>query len=58
VAIAATGLGLFGTGVRGLTQVDGHLADATQGQPPAQEVKQVRVTRDCPFREPRDDRQL
>jgi hypothetical protein len=58
VAIAATGVGLFGTGVRGLTQLDGHLADATQARPPTQQVKQVHVGRDCPWREPRDDRQF
>jgi hypothetical protein len=58
VAIAATGVGLFGTGVRGLTQLDGHLADATQGHPAIHQVKQVRVGPDCPWREPRDDRQF
>jgi hypothetical protein len=58
VAIAATGVGLFGTGVRGLTQLDGHLADATQGRPAIHQVKQVRVGQDCPGREPRDDRQF
>ena len=58
VAIAATGVGLFGTGVRGLTQLDGHLADATQGRPALHQVKQVRVGPDCPWREPRDDRQF
>jgi hypothetical protein len=46
--IAVTGLGLFGTGVHGLTQVDGKLADAAER--PA--VKQVRDERDgkgdCP----------
>jgi hypothetical protein len=29
VAIAVAGVGLFGSGVRGLTQLDGQLADAT-----------------------------
>ena len=46
--IAVAGLGLFGTGVHGLTQVDGKLADAAER--PA--VKQVRdepgAKRDCP----------
>ena len=46
--IAVAGLGLFGTGVHGLTQVDGRLADAADR--PA--VKQVRdetpKKRDCP----------
>ena len=46
--IAVAGLGLFGTGVHGLTQVDGKLADAAER--PA--VKQVRdepgAKSDCP----------
>jgi len=46
--IAVAGLGLFGTGVHGLTQVDGKLADAAER--PA--VKQVRdepgAKGDCP----------
>jgi hypothetical protein len=46
--IAVAGLGLFGTGVHGLTQVDGKLADAAER--PA--VKQVRdepgAKDDCP----------
>jgi hypothetical protein len=46
--IAVAGLGLFGTGVHGLTQVDGRLADAADR--PA--VKQVRdepgAKGDCP----------
>ncbi|MEA2456430.1 MAG: hypothetical protein QOI45_2692, partial [Thermoleophilaceae bacterium] len=47
VAVAVTGLGLFGTGVRGLTQIDGQLATATK--PPAtREVKQLQVRDDCP----------
>ena len=49
--IAIAGLGLFGTGVHGLTQVDGKLADAAER--PA--VKQVRdepgSKGDCPKRE-------
>ena len=49
--IAIAGLGLFGTGVHGLTQVDGKLADAAER--PA--VKQVRdepgAKGDCPYRE-------
>jgi hypothetical protein len=49
--IAIAGLGLFGTGVHGLTQVDGKLADAAER--PA--VKQVRdepgAKGDCPYRD-------
>ena len=49
--IAVAGLGLFGTGVHGLTQVDGKLADAAER--PA--VKQVRdelgAKGDCPKRD-------
>jgi hypothetical protein len=57
VAVAVAGLGLFGTGVRGLTQLDGQLATATK--PPAtQEVKQVDVRDDCPWENRRDERRL
>jgi hypothetical protein len=54
-AIAVAGLGLFGTGVHGLAQVDGKLADSAD-RPAAHEVRnQVRNERgakdDCPFRE-------
>ncbi|MEA2400986.1 MAG: hypothetical protein QOK00_1389 [Thermoleophilaceae bacterium] len=57
VAVAVTGLGLFGTGVRGLTQIDGQLATATK--PPAtREVKQLQVRDDCPWHDRRDLRRL
>jgi hypothetical protein len=51
VTIVVAGLGLFGTGVHGLAQVDGKLADAADRSV----VKQVRDAAgpkgDCPFRE-------
>jgi hypothetical protein len=37
VAVAAAGVGLFGTGVRGLTELDGRLAGAVE--PAAQQVE-------------------
>jgi hypothetical protein len=57
VAVATAGLGLFGTGVRGLTQIDGQLAGATK-RPATREVKQVEVRDDCPWAHPRDERRL
>jgi hypothetical protein len=49
--IAVAGLGLFGTGVHGLAQVDGKLADA----PDRPAVEQIRdepgAKGDCPKRE-------
>jgi hypothetical protein len=58
VAIAAAGVGLFGTGVRGLTALDGELADAT-GRSPAQEVRSAPEPRDdCPSRDDRRERRL
>jgi hypothetical protein len=46
--IAVAGLGLFGTGVHGLVQVDGKLADAA-GRPAVQDVKNELESRgDCP----------
>jgi hypothetical protein len=49
--IAVAGLGLFGTGVHGLTQVDGKLADAAD-RPAAKQVRDERgVKGDCPGRE-------
>ena len=49
--IAVAGLGLFGTGVHGLTQVDGKLADAAD-RPAAKQVRDERgVKGDCPMRE-------
>ncbi|MEA2330202.1 MAG: hypothetical protein QOH58_340 [Thermoleophilaceae bacterium] len=58
VAAAVAGLGLFGTGVRGLAQVDGQLADATE-RPATHQVKQkIEVRGDCPWRERREERRL
>jgi hypothetical protein len=56
-AVAVTGLGLFGTGVRGLAQLDGELATATK-RPATQDVKQVDVRDDCPWQDRRDERRL
>jgi hypothetical protein len=57
LAVAVAGLGLFGTGVRGLTQVDEQLATAADSQAPALNVKQeLDVRRDCPWQD--DQRQL
>jgi hypothetical protein len=51
--IAVAGLGLFGTGVHGLVQVDGKLADAA-GRPAVQDVKNELDSRgDCPRHERR-----
>ena len=48
--IAVAGLGLFGTGVHGLVQVDGKLADAAD-RPATHEVKnELDVPGDCPNR--------
>jgi hypothetical protein len=49
--IAVAGLGLFGTGVHGLAQVDGKLADAAD-RPAAKQVRDERGVKDrCPERE-------
>lgn len=46
--IALAGLGLFGTGVHGLTQVDGKLADAAE-RPAAKQVRDEPGAKgDCP----------
>jgi hypothetical protein len=52
LAVAAAGLGLFGTGVRGLTQVDEQLATATE-RPATHNVRQELDVRDCPWRDDR-----
>jgi hypothetical protein len=47
-AIAVAGLGLFGTGVHGLTQVDGKLADAAE-RPAVKHVRDEPGSKgDCP----------
>jgi hypothetical protein len=49
--VAVAGLGLFGTGVNGLVQVDGKLADAAD-RPAAHDVKNELGERgDCPQRD-------
>ncbi|HEV2873779.1 MAG TPA: hypothetical protein VGW14_01410 [Thermoleophilaceae bacterium] len=46
--IAVAGLGLFGTGVHGLAQVDGKLADAAE-RPAVKQVRdESRAKGDCP----------
>jgi hypothetical protein len=58
VAVAAAGVGLFGTGVRGLTQLDGQLADATP-RPTTHEVKLESEGRgDCPWDRAPGERRL
>jgi hypothetical protein len=52
LAVAVAGVGLFGTGARGLTQVDGQLATATE-RPATHEVRQELDARDCPWRDER-----
>jgi hypothetical protein len=48
VAIAVAGVGLFGSGVRGLVQIDGVLADSAN-RPAAHKVKRELGGRDdCP----------
>ena len=57
LSVALAGLLLFATGVRGLTQIDGHLATATEG-PSTKQVKQELDGRDdCPWTD-RDQRRL
>jgi hypothetical protein len=55
LGVAVTGLALFGTGVRGLTEIDSDLATATK-RPTTHQVRQgTDLKRDCPWR---DERQL
>ncbi len=54
LAIAAAGVALFGTGVQGLTALDGDLADATGRAPQVKDVRSDPGPRDdCPWRERR-----
>jgi hypothetical protein len=55
LALALAGLGLFGTGVRGLAQVDERLANGAE-RPVTRQVEQ-RLPHDCPWQE-RERRQL
>jgi hypothetical protein len=57
LSVAVAGLGLFATGVRGLTQIDGHLANATDGRATHQVRQELDARDDCPWRH-RDERQL
>jgi hypothetical protein len=57
LSIACAGLGLFATGVRGLTQLDGDLADAAKVAPTHQVKQELDVRDDCPWQK-RDQRQL
>jgi hypothetical protein len=59
VALAAGGLGLFGTGVHGLAKLDGRLAEAADGRPAVREVKLAPgAPHDCPWRDRRQQRRL
>lgn len=52
VAVGVAGLGLFGTGLRGVTEVDGRLSDAAE-RPPVRELdvkQEIRAPGDCPGR--------
>ena len=58
VAVAVAGLGLFGSGVRGLAQMDDQLAAAAK-QPATHQVRQeIEVRHDCPWRDRQDERRL
>jgi hypothetical protein len=51
LGVAVAGLALFGTGARGLTQVDEELATATE-RPATHQVRQeIDLKRDCPWRD-------
>ena len=57
MSLACAGLRLFATGVRGLTQLDGDLADAAKVAPAHQVKQELDVRDDCPWQK-RDERQL
>jgi hypothetical protein len=53
VAVGVIGLGLFGTGLRGVTEVDGRLSDAAE-RPPVRDLdvkQEIRAPGDCPAQE-------
>ena len=58
VAVAVAGLGLLGTGVRGIAGVDARLSDAAEQEPVRQiDVRQeIRAPGDCPWEERRYER--
>lgn len=56
VVAAVVGLGLFGTGLRGVADVDGRLSEASE-RPVVRDVdfrQKTRAPGDCPGREHRD----
>jgi hypothetical protein len=58
LAVGVAGLGLFGTGVRGLTQVDGQLASAAK-RPAVHNVRHDLEARDdCPGRVAPEEQRL
>lgn len=58
VSVAVAGLGLFATGVRGLTQLDEQLANATD-RPAVHQVRQeLDVRDDCPWLNHRGEQRL
>lgn len=66
VAVAVAGLGLLGTGVRGIAGVDARLSDAAE-RPAVRQLdvrQEIRAPGDCPWRErryeppPRDELRL
>jgi hypothetical protein len=57
LSVAVVGLGLFASGVRGLTQIDDHLALATKNPSTHQVRQELDVRDDCPWSH-RDERRL
>jgi hypothetical protein len=57
LSVAMVGLGLFASGVRGLTQIDDHLALATKNPSTHQVRQELDVRDDCPWSH-RDERRL
>jgi hypothetical protein len=57
LSVAIVGLGLFASGVRGLTQIDDHLAIATKNPSTHQVRQELDVRDDCPWSR-RDERRL
>ena len=60
IGVAVAGLGLFGTGLVGMAEVDGRLAGATD-RPAVRELdvrQEIRGPDDCPGREHREETPL
>ena len=58
VAVAVAGLGLLGTGVRGIAVVDARLSDAAE-RPAVRQIdvrQEIRAPGDCPWEERRYER--